>query len=66
MLLATKLPFGSPQLDYRLRYGVLGLRYSFDKFREMVYSEIRLDDSLSVDGTRPGNTYTVGVRWDVP
>jgi predicted porin len=52
--------------DYRLRYGVLGLRYTFDKFREMVYSEIRLDNSLSADGTRPGNTYTVGVRWDVP
>ena len=52
--------------DYRLRYGVLGLRYTFDKFRKMVYSEIRLDDSLSADGTRPGNTYTLGVRWDIP
>lgn len=52
--------------DFRLRYGVLGLRYTFDKFRKMVYSEIRLDDSLSTDGTRPGNTYTLGVRWDIP
>ena len=43
--------------NYRLRYGVLGLRYTFDKFRKMVYSEIRLDDSLNSDGTRLGNTY---------
>jgi predicted porin len=52
--------------DYRIRYGVIGLRYTFDQFRRMVYTEIRLDDSLGEDGTSPGNTYTVGIRWAFP
>jgi len=52
--------------DYRIRYGVLGLRYTFDDFRNMIYSEIRLDDSRNSDGSRPGNVYTVGIRWDLP
>ena len=52
--------------DYRLRYGVLGIRYTFDKFRKMIYTETRLDNSLSTDGTRLGNIYTLGIRWDVP
>jgi predicted porin len=52
--------------DYRIRYGVLGLRYTFDEFRRMVYTEIRLDESKAEDGTRPGNTYTIGVRWAFP
>jgi predicted porin len=52
--------------DYRLRYGVLGVRFTFDEFRQMIFSEIRLDDSRNADGTRPGNVYTIGVRWDLP
>ncbi len=52
--------------EYRIRYGVLGLRYSFDAFRQMLYTEIRLDNSLSAAGERLGNVYTVGVRWDLP
>lgn len=52
--------------QYRIRYGVIGLRYSFDAFRHMLYAEIKLDDSRSVAGERPGNVYTVGIRWDLP
>ena len=52
--------------EYRIRYAVLGLRYTFDAFHQMLYTEIRLDDSQSADGVRVGNIYTVGVRWDLP
>jgi len=52
--------------EYRIRYGVLGLRYTFDGFRQMIYSEVRIDDSRNADGTRPGNIFTLGVRWDLP
>jgi len=51
--------------QYRLRYGVVGLRYSFETLHRFVYSEIRLDDSLNSDGSRPGNIYTLGLRWDI-
>jgi predicted porin len=52
--------------DYRLRYGVLGLWYSFRKFERLIYLEARFDDSRSADGGRPGNSYAFGVRWDLP
>ena len=52
--------------EFRVRYAVLGLRYSFDGFHKMLYTEIRLDDSLSASGQRVGNIYTAGVRWDLP
>jgi predicted porin len=52
--------------DYRLRYGVLGLWYSFREFRQMIYFEARIDDSRNADGEKPGSVYTVGVRWDLP
>jgi predicted porin len=50
--------------EYRLRYAVIGFRYTFDQFQRMIYSEIRLDDSRNADGSRPGNIYAIGVRWD--
>lgn len=49
---------------YRIEYGVLGLRYTFDAFRRFVYVNVRIDDSRDADGSRLGNVYTVGVRWD--
>lgn len=52
--------------EYRLRYGVLGLQYSIEQARRMIYAEIRLDDSRRADGSPPGNVYTLGVRWDFP
>ncbi len=50
---------------YRLRYGIVGLRYSFDKLRQFIYTETRLDNSINQDGSIPGNVYTLGIRWDI-
>ena len=52
--------------EFRVRYAILGLRYSFDGFHKMLYTEVRLDDSLTAAGNQVGNIYTVGVRWDLP
>jgi len=51
---------------YRIRYGVAGLRYTFDGFRQMIYTELRFDDSRNADASQLGNIYTLGVRWDLP
>jgi predicted porin len=52
--------------DYRVRYGVAGLWYSFREFQQIIYFEARIDDSRAADGSSPGNTYAAGVRWDLP
>ena len=52
--------------DFEIRYGVLGIRYSFNDFRQMIFANVRLDYGTSVDGDPNGNVYTVGVRWDLP
>jgi predicted porin len=53
--------------DYQIKYGVLGLRYSFKQFNRMLYANVRFDDSTSTDGSgKLSNTYTVGIRWDYP
>lgn len=51
---------------YILRYGVLGLRYTFKEFQRMIYANIRFDNSrlTSRSTENAGNTYTVGIRWD--
>jgi outer membrane protein N len=51
--------------DYRIRYGVAGLRYSFDDFRRMIFANIRIDDSLNADGTPGSDVFTIGIRWDL-
>lgn len=51
--------------DYRIRYGVLGLRYTFDDFTHMIWANVRFDDSVNADGTPGANVYTVGFRWDL-
>lgn len=51
--------------EYRVRYAVLGLRYTFDDFRRMIFANVRLDDSRKADGTPGSNVFTVGVRWDL-
>ena len=50
--------------QYRVRYAVLGGRYSFDSFRRMLYVEYRLDDGRSFDGRSLQDELTFGVRWD--
>ena len=51
---------------FKINYYVLGVRYSFRKFSQMIFANIRFENSRLQDGTRPGNVYTIGVRWDLP
>lgn len=50
--------------QYRVKYGVLGLRYSIKEFRQLVYLEARFDKSRNADGTPVGNSAAFGIRWD--
>lgn len=51
---------------YVLRYGIVGLRYTFKGFQRMAYANIRVDSSnlLSNDTEELGDVLTVGLRWD--
>lgn len=51
--------------NYRVRYMVAGLRYSFDDFRRMIFVNVRIDDSLNADGTRGSDVFSIGIRWDL-
>ncbi len=51
--------------NYRVRYSVAGLRYSFDDFRRMIFANVRIDDSFNADGTRGSDVFTIGIRWDL-
>ena len=50
--------------DFRVQYGVIGLRYAPDGFQNMVYANYRLDGGRLADGTQLDNTFTIGVRWN--
>ena len=52
--------------DYNIKYGVIELRYAIKKFEKMLYANAQLESSHKADGTRRGNMYTLGVRWDLP
>ena len=52
--------------DFNVNYGVIGLRYSLNGFRQMIFANARLESSTTQDGAELGNVYTVGVRWDLP
>jgi predicted porin len=49
---------------YEVRYGVLGVRYSFDRFRRMVFFNARLDSGTTSNGEPMGDVLTIGLRWD--
>jgi len=51
---------------YNIKFGVIGIRYEFREFAQMVYANAQLESSYKADGSRPGDIYTVGVRWDLP
>jgi len=51
--------------QYKIEYGLVGMRYSVDKFRKMFYINARISNSRASNGDRSGNIYTVGVRWDL-
>ena len=50
--------------EFNVRYGVIGLRYTFDSFKRMLYAEYRIDYGDLVDGTPRPNEISFGVRWD--
>jgi predicted porin len=50
--------------EFNVRYGIVGLRYTFDSFKRMLYAEYRIDYGQLVDGTPRPNEITFGVRWD--
>jgi hypothetical protein len=52
--------------DFNIDYGVIGLRYSFQGFRQMIFANARLENSTTQNGLEVGNVYTIGVRWDLP
>jgi predicted porin len=52
--------------DYELKFGVLGMRYSFDEFRRMLYANIQFSEGSTASGESTSNFFTVGVRWDFP
>ena len=51
---------------YLVKYGVAGLRYSFDKFSKMLFLNAKFEGSRQADGNGIGNVYTLGVQWDLP
>ena len=52
--------------QYKVDYGVLGVRYTTDgSFHPMVYFNVRIDNGSLTDGTSTDNIYTVGIRWDL-
>ncbi len=52
--------------QYLIKTSILGLRYTFDDFRRMVFVEARLDDSLSAEGAPMPDSVSIGIRWDWP
>ena len=49
--------------DYRIKYGVLGLRYALQDFERFLYVNLRGDRSLDQDGSGVDDVLTVGLRW---
>lgn len=52
--------------DYQVRYGVIGIRYEIKGLAKMIYVNARLDSGHLADGSPIENSYTVGLRWDIP
>ncbi|MBT8120779.1 MAG: hypothetical protein KJN89_13780 [Gammaproteobacteria bacterium] len=52
--------------DFDIDYSIIGLRYSFRDFSQMIFANARFESSRLSDGTQAGNVYTIGVRWDLP
>jgi hypothetical protein len=50
------------QFIYRSDKNTVGLRYTFDSFKRMLYAEYRIDYGQLVDGTPRPNEITFGVR----
>jgi hypothetical protein len=51
---------------FKIDYGVLGVRYSFQQFRQMIFANARFNSGKTQEGIEVGDVYTIGVRWDLP
>ena len=52
--------------NFDINYNVVGVRYSFREFSQMIFANARLESSHLSDGRQAGNVYTIGIRWDLP
>jgi predicted porin len=52
--------------EFEINYNVIGIRYSFREFSQMIFANARLESSSASNGTQASNVYTIGVRWDLP
>jgi hypothetical protein len=52
--------------EYEIKYGVLGIRYTFDDFRRMIYANTQFSGGSTASGEQASNVFTIGVRWDFP
>jgi outer membrane protein N len=49
--------------NYRVKYGVVGLRYALDGFDKALYFNYRGEHSRRQDGSNADDATTIGVRW---
>ena len=50
--------------EYEVSYYVVGMRYTFDSFKRMLYAEYRFDNGILFNGTKRKDEITIGFRWD--
>lgn len=50
--------------DFRVKYGLIGLRYALRDFDRFLYVNLRADRSLDQRGSALGNVVTAGLRWN--
>jgi outer membrane protein N len=49
--------------DYRVKYGVLGVRYALEGFDKALYLNYRGERSRRQDGSDADDVTTIGIRW---
>jgi predicted porin len=52
--------------EFEVNYNIIGIRYSFREFSQMIFANARIESSRLSDGKQASNVYTIGVRWDLP
>lgn len=50
--------------DYRIKFGVIGLRYTLRGFDRFLYANLRAERSRRQNGDAIGNVVTAGLRWN--
>jgi outer membrane protein N len=52
--------------EFDVNYNIIGIRYSFREFSQMIFANARIESSRLSDGRQASNVYTIGIRWDLP